>query len=113
MRTRLCSLDAVETIKHVRQFCFGNANARILYRKLGVITAPAERNADPTLERMLEGVGQQIEDDLLPHVSVNVQQLRERWAIHRQRQAAALNRRAKDACEFCCKRREIDRLVVG
>ena len=51
---------------------FRYADARVAHRKLDITGAPAQRYADGALKRMFESVRKQIEDDLLPHLSVDV-----------------------------------------
>jgi len=72
----------------------------------------AQRDGDLAFERELEGVGEQVEHDLLPHVAVDVRGLGERRTIHHQSQAGLLDRGTKDAGELRRQRGEIGGLVA-
>src|SRR5258708_39728643 len=87
MRSRFCTLYTMEALEQARQLRFWDANARVSYRKLGVITAPPEGNSDAALESMLEGVGDEVEHNFLPHLRIDVDRLRQRLAVNRQGQA--------------------------
>ena len=71
VRARLC-FDAVETLEHARKLGLGNADARIGDPQLDEIGAALQGDRDAAFERELEGVRQQVEDDLLPHVAIDV-----------------------------------------
>jgi len=60
---------------------------------------------------VLERVGEEVEDDLLPHAAIGVHRLAERRAVDAQREAGALARRPEGARQLGDVRREIDRLV--
>ena len=53
-----------------------------------------------TLERELERVRQKIQDDLLPHVTIDVHRLGKRRAIHDQFEPGPFHRRSEHAGEF-------------
>src|SRR5215475_6860516 len=63
-------LDPVKSFEQPRQLLPGNAGAGVAHRHLGrpAVRARPDGDRDLTLECELEGVGQEIEDDLLPHV---------------------------------------------
>ena len=71
----------------------------------------AQRHVDLTLEGELEGVGEQVEDDLLPHVAVDIDRLGQRRAVDDEPQPGPLDGRAEDARQFGGQGRQIGRLV--
>src|SRR5260370_21998597 len=101
MRSRFCTLYTMEALEEARQLRFWDANARVSYRKLGVITAPAEGNSDAALESMLEGVGDEVEDNFLPHLRIDVDRLGQRRAVNRQDQASLFHCGAEPPCPVC------------
>ena len=84
VRARLRMLHPVEALEHPRQIGRRDADAGVGDLQLGVRAAPAHGDANLAHERELEGVGQQIEDDLLPHVPIDVDRLRQRRAVHHE-----------------------------
>jgi hypothetical protein len=64
---------------------------------------------DPTLERELQRVREEVQDDLRPHVAVDVDRLRQRRAVDLEREAGALEGRAEHARELGRVLREVDR----
>ena len=60
---------------------------------------------DLALEGELERVGEQVEDDLLPHVAIDVDRLGQRRAVHHEPQAGLLDRGAEHARELGGERR--------
>ena len=71
--------------------CCGNADAGVAHAELdrGRRTLRSAHR-DPALEGELERVGEQIEDDLLPHVAIDVDRLGERRAVDGEIAARAL-----------------------
>src|SRR5258708_5900934 len=84
MRARLRPFDPVKTFEQTRQLRFRDTDAGICYGKLCEVTAPPEPDGDAALERMLEGIREQVEHDLLPHLPVEVDRFGQRRAIHNQ-----------------------------
>ena len=78
-----------------------------------VVVIHRSAHGDRPLERELEGVREQVEDDLLPHVAIDVDGLGQRRAVDDEREPGALDRRAKAAREVDGERGEVDRLVDG
>ena len=62
---------------------------------------------------MLEGIGEEVEYELLPHLAVDVDRLGQGRAIDRQHQARLLNCRAEDAGQFRRMRGQVGRLIAG
>ena len=72
-----------------------------------------QRHRDRALERELEGVREQIEDDLLPHVAIDVDRLALRRAVDDERQPCSFDGGAKRARELRGQGGEVDWLVGG
>ena len=60
-----------------------------------------QRYLDLSLKGELEGVGDQVENDLLPHLAIHVDRFAERRAIDHQLHPRPLDRRPENAGEFC------------
>ena len=83
---------------------------------LTVSSAPSavrvQRDRDASLERVLERVREQVEDDLLPHLVVDVERLGQRLAVDHQLELRLLDRRAEEAREVGGVGRQIGRHVA-
>ena len=75
--------------------------------------AHRSRTTISAFERELEGVRDEIHHDLLPHLAIDVDGLRERRAIDDEAQPGPLDRRAEHAGKIGGERGEVGRLVVG
>src|SRR5687767_10547588 len=106
-------LYAMKSLEQVWHFFRRNTNTRIPNVKHRQVTVPPDGDRDLALEREFEGVRQQIENDLFPHVAVNVDRLVERWTLDDELEPGALDGGAKCAREIYGNRREIDRRVYG
>ena len=75
------ALDAMEALEQVRQLFRRYAGAGIAHRDLDRLAVGRRPDfyGDFAIERELQRIGQKVEDDLLPHVAVD---------IGRRRQAA-------------------------
>ena len=71
-----------------------------------------QRDANLALERELEGVREQVEDDLLPHLADRRRPAPAAARSRRERQPRALDRRAERARQVGRQRGEIDRLEL-
>src|SRR6266850_6461298 len=89
--------DAIETFEQARHFRRWYACARIADRQLRRVVGELEIDGDFSSEGELECVGEQIQDDLLPHVMVDVDLLGQRWAVDDEAQPGAVTRGAKVA----------------
>ncbi len=107
------ALDAVEALEHARQFVLGNAGAGVLHRQARHAGMFAQRHRHAAVQRELEGVRQQVEDDLFPHVAVDEDRLGQRLQIDRVLQAALGHGRLEHAGQVDRQAREIDRDVAG
>ena len=71
-------LDAMEPLEKAGHFLGGDAHAGVADGQHGAGGIGAELDLDLALEGELEGIGDQVQNDLLPHVPVHVNRLRER-----------------------------------
>ena len=106
-------LDAVEALEDAGEIGVGNADARVRDAQPHAIAVRLQLDANLALERELEGVRQQIQDDLLPHVPIHVHRSRDRIAVDHERDARFLDGRSKDARELGGQHREVRGLIVG
>ncbi len=112
-RSRPRPLHAVEPLEQARQLVGRDAGAGVGDRQLRRAPVGAQPDPDAALEGELHGVGQQVEDDLLPHVPVDVDRLGQRRDVHVVLDAHPLHRRAEDAGQLGGVRGQVDRLEVG
>ncbi len=108
-RARVRSLTAVESLEHARQVCFGNSTTGVPHFQHDPFGLRAEPNPHFAAERELECVGDEVEDDLFPHVAVDEHGLRKLRALHDQLQLRALEGGAEQADEIRGFRGEIRR----
>src|SRR5262249_20258381 len=94
------ALDAVEALEQARDFVGRDAGAGVAHGQLGRVIALAHRHHELAGEGELEGIGQEIEDDLFPHLAVDVRGSRQRWAVDDEPHAGLLDRRAEYAGEL-------------
>src|ERR1700728_2736780 len=103
--------NAVEAIEQARNFLGRNSNARVAHIEFSRAAHLLQTNLNLTCKCELECVRDQIEDDLLPHVPIDVRQFTGGFAIHQQSQAGPFCGGAKDACELCGESRDIGCLI--
>ena len=108
MRPATRVLDAMKSLEQARHFFSGNAGAAITDAQLDRVAHLQQADGDLAIEGELEGVGEQVEDNLLPHVAVDEYQLADRCAHHVECEARAFTRRPEDTgqlggecCEVC------------
>ena len=70
-------------------------------------------NRDASFESEFEGVRQEVEDDLFPHVAVDRHALRQRFAFDFQLQSGLLRGGMKIGRELGRKTRQVGRLEIG
>ena len=70
--TALRALDAMEPVEDARQFVSRNAGAGIPHRQqhAGIARAVSDTETPP-VERELERVGDEVQDDLFPHLAID------------------------------------------
>jgi hypothetical protein len=71
MRSALLPLDAVETLKQQRQFVRRNTDTVSLTVRRAVPSTSRNGDSDRPRKCKLESVGEKIEDDFLPHVTID------------------------------------------
>ena len=101
----------MKALEHSLALFFRNAHAGVAYSQLNRAVHPLQRQRHLAFEGELECVRQQVEDDLLPHVAVDINRLTQRLAVHRESQARFFHRRAEDAGDLRGKAGEIGRLI--
>src|SRR5579872_2403097 len=72
-----------------------------------------ERDRDTPLKRKLQRVRKEIQNYLLPHLTVNVDRLRERLAVDFKADPRPFHRRSEVGSEFLGKLTQLDRFVIG
>ena len=86
VRAALRAFDAVEALEQPRQLVLRHADAGVRdLEQRRVAVARAARTATLPVERELERVREQVEDDLLPHLAIDETRLAERLAVDRER----------------------------
>ena len=78
LRARPRAGDAVESVEDVRQLVRGDPDARVGDRELDLPAASGQRHAHLPLEGELQGVRDQVQQDLLPHVRIDQDRVRQR-----------------------------------
>ena len=73
---------------------------------------PVESNGNFALQGEFEGIGEQVEDDLFPHIRIDIERLIERRTIDHQRQPGPFAGRSEAAGQAGCEIRDVDRLEV-
>src|SRR6267378_6363340 len=107
MTAGLRAFDLMKAVEDMGQLTLRNPDPGVLHGELDLLCITSERNANAPFKGMLEGVGEQVEDDFLPHVPVDIYRLCKRRALDGERQAPFLCRRAEEACQFCGKPRQV------
>ena len=112
VRAALRPLDAVKAVEDARQLGRGDARPGVddLENRTRVAAAQADRDAP--LEGELERVGDEVEDDLLPHLPIDVDGLGERRAVDDQLEPPALRRRSEAGRQIGGQRGQVHRDVA-
>ena len=105
--------DAVETLEEVWDLVCWNPRPGVAAPERHVIATPAQADGNLAREGKLEGIREQVEDDLLPHVAIHIDGLRQRWALHRQAESGSRDSGAKNTGELGSHRGEVSRLIAG
>src|SRR5579871_3750387 len=73
------------------RYCFRRyADSCISNSKLGEVSGEIQADRNFSIEGKFEGVGDQIQNNLLPHVAINIDRLAQVGAIHHQIQTCFL-----------------------
>ena len=105
--------DAVEALEHAGKVGLRNADASVFNAQLDAIATRSEFDPNLSVESELEGVRQQIEEDLLPHLPIDVDGLGEGLAIDDELKPGFFNGRSEHAREFRGEAGEVGGLVVS
>ena len=104
-------LNAVKPLENMRELFLRDSRAGVADNEPRCIRFPAQAYFNLTLKRELEGVGDEIQDDLFPHVPIHVHRLSNRPAIDNETHARLLDGRTEDARQFRSYGRQIDWVV--
>src|SRR5215472_14958317 len=88
---------AMEALEHSRYGFRRYADSGVSHSKFGKITNSLKADGDFALEREFEGIGDKIQDNLLPHIAIDVDGFTQIRTIHHQPQTRLLGGRTKDA----------------
>ena len=105
-------LHAMKSLEDVREFRRGNADARIAHRELDVTGSPSQGDRNLPVERVLQRVAEKIQDDLLPHLAIDVDGFGQAGTVDHQPQAGFFDRRPEDAREVRGHGAEVGRLIA-
>src|SRR4029077_12519636 len=97
MRTAASVCDTVETFEKLGQLVGRDADPGVADGELDMRAGVTQSNLDETLEGKLEGVRDEIEDDLFPHLPIDIRQFGHGRTVNVEPQSGPLNRRAKNA----------------
>ena len=111
VRTRARVRDAVESFEETRNLVRRNADAGIANDELGVCRVGAQRYRDLSFERVLERVGDEVENDLLPHLPVHVHRLSDGRSVDGECETRRVDGRLEVRRELPRRLRQIGLLV--
>ena len=103
----------MEALEDPRRLVLGDADAAVAHPQHRLPTLRGQRHLDAALEGELEGVGDQVEDDLLPHLAVHEDRLDERRRVDGEREAGLLAGGSEAAGEVAGEGGKVGRLVDG
>ena len=95
MGTSLRAGHAMEAFEDLRQLVIGYADARVVHDKLEMRTSLPQGNPDPAVVGELEGIRDEIEDNLLPHLAIDESFLVQRRAFDNEPQSGLLDGRGE------------------
>ncbi len=104
-------LDPVEPFEEPWHLGLGHTDAGVGDGDDRVPAVAVHRDGDRTVEGELEGVAEQVEDDLLPHAPVDVDGVGQGRAVDLEGQTGPVDGGAEDAGQFGGRRGQVDRLV--
>jgi hypothetical protein len=103
--------NASKALEQERHFSVGNAGPGIGDGETHGIPKAGQRHRDAPVERELQRIRQQVEDDLLPHQAIDVDGPAGGSTVDIEAQARSLHRRSERAGEVGGEDIELDRLV--
>ena len=101
----------MEALEEMGKLCCGDANSGIPDSQLHDVPCLAQSHGDLASERILHGIGQEVEDDLLPHVLVHIDRRRQRRTVHNEAQLGSLAGRAESASQIDGQCGQVGRLI--
>ncbi len=81
MGAALLAVDAMKSFEQLGQLFWRHADARIFHRERGTLRRHAQGELRRLLEGELERIGEQVQDDLLPHLPIDEDRLGQRRAV--------------------------------
>ena len=113
LRASFGAFDPVEALEEPRNLIFRNADPRIGHFEHCLGSYAPQAHGDGACERELEGVREQVQYDLLPHLSIEKHRLIDRLAIDVECDAGGFHRRAEIAREIAREHRGVDGFERG
>ena len=101
----------MEPFEDMHQFLGRDADARVAHSQLNRLIALLQRYFDFAREREFECIREQIQNNLLPHITIDINRLIKACTIDHESQTRSFNRRAKDTGNFCREGGDIRRLI--
>src|SRR5690606_31044113 len=91
---------AVETLKQLGDLVCRDPDARVHDAELDAIVDGLEGDSNLALQGKLEGIRDQVQHNLFPHLDVDVDRFRQRGTLHLELEPRPLARRTKRAGEL-------------
>ena len=111
LRACAAAVHAMKAVEQTRQFFVGNADAGIAHGKNDLVACGFDGNFNDPFEGELQCVRKQIENDLLPHVSIDIDRLLDGRAVHDIKKPGTLHRRTERAGKISSDKADIDGLI--
>src|SRR5262249_54073204 len=111
MRPYARTLDAVKAVEEAGDFVSSDTDSGVAHHELHPALHLAQRDFDLTLEREFERVGDEIEDDFLPHLAIDIDGFREMRTVDEQLHLSSLDRRSEETRQIDRQRREFDGFI--
>src|SRR5579872_6399730 len=92
--------DTVESLEQFRDGVRGDADSCVANTKLGHVSNAMDSDRDLALKGEFERVGDQIQNNLLPHIAIDVDRFPEVGAIYSQAQSSFIGGRTEYAGQF-------------
>src|SRR3954464_3416768 len=112
MRARRCAVNPMKPVEDFRQLTGGDAGTGVVHAQLYAVAVPPQRDTDAALEGELEGIAQEVEDDLLPHLAIDEDRFGQQRAVDVEVQTGLLDRGPEHAGDLRGGAGEVRRLVV-
>src|SRR5580658_5631179 len=96
MRSAASARDAVKAFEDVAQLISGDPGAGIADRQLEMRAGVAQFDLDGAIKSKLESIRQKVENDLFPHLPIDIRGLEQRQTVDVETQSCFLDGRTKD-----------------